>query len=230
MPKKISTNPKALEARARKEEKKTKEQEDKIRREEDAKWKEDDSNVLKKLQRKEEQEKKKLEAAQKKAELRALYEEDMNKVVGKTTSTASVKISRAQIDKKLEKERQQRLKEEQERQQLEKKKLAVQELPTDNINRVDVEGAEARTVDEAIAVLSLSSGLDSEIDRHPEKRMKAAYSAFEELHLPRLKEENPNSRLSQLKQILKKEWMKSPDNPLNQRHAAVMAALKSKNQ
>ena len=46
--------------------------------------------------------------------------------------------------------------------------------------------------------------------------MKAAYTAFEAIHLPRIKSENPNLRLSQLKQILKKDWMKSADNPLNQ--------------
>ncbi len=52
------------------------------------------------------------------------------------------------------------------------------------------------------------------IDQHPEKRMKAAYLEFEEENLPKLKQENPNMRLSQLKQLLKKEWMKSPKNPL----------------
>ncbi len=46
--------------------------------------------------------------------------------------------------------------------------------------------------------------------------MKAAYEEFEKLRLPQLKEENPNLRLSQLKQLLRKEWMKSPDNPFNQ--------------
>ena len=61
---------------------------------------------------------------------------------------------------------------------------------------------------------------EAESDRHPEKRLKAAYTAYEEINLPRLKQENPNLRLSQLKQMLKKDWMKSPENPLNQRHAA----------
>ena len=60
---------------------------------------------------------------------------------------------------------------------------------------------------------------------HPEKRMKAAYAAYEDENLPRLKKENPNLRLSQLKQILKKDWMKSPDNPLNQ-HRLQMGARK----
>ncbi|KAG9350728.1 hypothetical protein JZ751_024617 [Albula glossodonta] len=85
----------------------------------------------------------------------------------------------------------------------------------ENVNRiVPEEGTvEARTIEDAIAVLSTAD----DVDRHPERRMKAAFAAFEELHMPRLKMENPNMRLSQLKQQLKKEWMKSPDNPLNQR-------------
>lgn len=59
-----------------------------------------------------------------------------------------------------------------------------------------------------------------DLDRHPERRMKAAYTAFEEANMARLKMENPNMRLSQLKQQLKKEWTKSPENPLNQRVAS----------
>lgn len=56
---------------------------------------------------------------------------------------------------------------------------------------------------------------ESNIDKHPEKRMKAAYFAFEERHLPGLKEENPTLRLSQLRQMLNKIWQRSPENPLN---------------
>lgn len=52
-------------------------------------------------------------------------------------------------------------------------------------------------------------------DKHPEKRLKAAYQAFEQKYMPRLKEENPTLRMSQLKQILFKDWSKSSENPLN---------------
>lgn len=45
--------------------------------------------------------------------------------------------------------------------------------------------------------------------------MRAAYLEFEAENLERLKKENSNMRLSQIKQILKKEWMKSPKNPMN---------------
>lgn len=55
-------------------------------------------------------------------------------------------------------------------------------------------------------------------DKHPEKRLKALFKAYEELHMPRIKAENPSMRLSQLKQLLFKEWTKSPDNPLNRQN------------
>ena len=45
--------------------------------------------------------------------------------------------------------------------------------------------------------------------------MKAAFQTFEDENLDRLKKANPSLRLSQLKQLLKKEWMKSPSNPFN---------------
>ncbi|RKP28120.1 hypothetical protein SYNPS1DRAFT_20530 [Syncephalis pseudoplumigaleata] len=60
-------------------------------------------------------------------------------------------------------------------------------------------------------------------DRHVERRLKAAYAAYEERELPLLKQENPGLRLSQLKQLLWKQWQKSPENPLNQASLAYNA-------
>lgn len=65
------------------------------------------------------------------------------------------------------------------------------------------------------------------MDKHPEKRMKAAYEEFEAERLPQLKIENPTFRLSQLKQILRKEWMKHPKNPLNMKLAAMQSQKSS---
>ena len=80
------------------------------------------------------------------------------------------------------------------------------------------EGAiEARSVEDAITVLRTK---EPELERHPERRLKAAYAAFEERNLPKLKAENPTLRMSQLKQVLKKDWLKSPENPMNQVHQA----------
>ncbi len=44
-----------------------------------------------------------------------------------------------------------------------------------------MEGGEARSVEEAIAVLSVASDAAPAVDRHPEKRMKAAYEDFEKV-------------------------------------------------
>ena len=71
--------------------------------------------------------------------------------------------------------------------------------------------------------MCFSVGGGDEGDRHPERRMKAAYKAFEEEALPRLKQENPGMRLSQLKHMLHKEWTKSPQNPHNQKTQAYNA-------
>ena len=115
--------------------------------------------------------------------------------------------------------------------------LVHTEVPLEeNLNQLEIEGA--RTVDEAITALRLaektwwisnfaknsfkiiSSSGEAKAEKHPEKRMKASYTAYEERRLPMLKAENPNMRLSQLKQMLKKDWMKAPENPMNQRVAA----------
>ncbi|KAK7681243.1 hypothetical protein QCA50_015630 [Cerrena zonata] len=55
-----------------------------------------------------------------------------------------------------------------------------------------------------------------DIDRHPERRVKAAFAAYEEKRLPELRKENPGLRLQQVKNILFKEFQKSPENPMNQ--------------
>jgi len=66
-------------------------------------------------------------------------------------------------------------------------------------------------VTEALGQLKVES-----VDLHPEKRLKAAYLAYEEKHLPGLRKENPGLKLSQVKEILWKQWQKAPENPLNQ--------------
>ncbi|PVU94880.1 hypothetical protein BB559_002894 [Furculomyces boomerangus] len=60
------------------------------------------------------------------------------------------------------------------------------------------------------------SAISNLIDRHPERRHKAALKAYEDRELPILKEKYKGLRLQQLKQILWKEWQKSPENPFNQ--------------
>ncbi|KAF9464580.1 hypothetical protein BDZ94DRAFT_1161858 [Collybia nuda] len=66
------------------------------------------------------------------------------------------------------------------------------------------------------------------IERHPERRFKAAYEAYQERELPRLKEEHPGLRLQQYKDLLYKQFQKSPDNPFNQTSVAYDATKDEK--
>ena len=56
-----------------------------------------------------------------------------------------------------------------------------------------MEGESASSVTEAIKVLSIVQ--DEKVDKHPEKRMKAAYTEFEERRLQELKAENKSLKL-----------------------------------
>ncbi|XP_067270315.1 coiled-coil domain-containing protein 124 [Pseudorasbora parva] len=213
MPKKFQgENSKSATAKARKAEAKAVADAQKQKELEDALWQDNDKHVMKKEQRKDDKEKKRLEALERKREKQRLLEEEDAKIKGKPTKeTAPSKVTRAQIEENLQKG--QNVKE------VKEKEKSHLELPLEeNVNRIVPEEGEveARTIEDAIAVLSTKEDLD----RHPERRMKAAFAAFEEANMARLKMENPNMRLSQLKQQLKKEWTKSPENPLNQRVAS----------
>lgn len=69
----------------------------------------------------------------------------------------------------------------------------------ENRNReVGVE-AEARSIESALDVLTIG---DKDPEKHPERRAKAAYKAFEEAAMPELKDDFPGLKLSQYKQKL----------------------------
>ncbi|KZS98744.1 DUF1014-domain-containing protein [Sistotremastrum niveocremeum HHB9708] len=54
------------------------------------------------------------------------------------------------------------------------------------------------------------------LERHPERRFKAAFEAYQERELPIIKKDHPGLRLNQYKDLLFKQFQKSPDNPFNQ--------------
>ncbi|KAG8768153.1 hypothetical protein FRC15_005290 [Serendipita sp. 397] len=54
------------------------------------------------------------------------------------------------------------------------------------------------------------------LERHPERRFKAAYEAYMERELPELRKDRPGLRLQQYKDLMFKSFQKSPDNPFNQ--------------
>lgn len=217
MPKNFAgENSKAAVAKARKAEKADAEKNRKEKELEDAKWVDDDKSAKKKQARKEDAERKRQEALEKKQERERMLAEEIANEKGssKKTANAPTKLTRAQIKEHTEQRNNAVTK---------KEKEVITHLDTpleENLNRVDIGSETASNLDDAIAVLRLTDSSPS-VDKHPEKRMKACYEEFESARLPQLKAENPNLRLSQLKQMLRKEWQKSPDNPLNKKLAAM---------
>lgn len=145
MPKKfVGENSKAAAARARKSSAKEAENAKKQKELEDSYWKDDDKLILKKQQRKEEQEKKRQQLLEKKQEAKMLLEKEMSTVSKITKNQPPQKITRAQIESaKVTKP-------------APKKEVIETHLTVpleENINRLTIEGEEARSVTEAIAVL-----------------------------------------------------------------------------
>jgi len=66
------------------------------------------------------------------------------------------------------------------------------------------------------------------IEKHPERRFKAAYEAYKERELPRLKEEHPGLRLQQYQDLMYKDFQKSPENPFNQQTLSYDATKEEK--
>jgi len=62
------------------------------------------------------------------------------------------------------------------------------------------------------------------IERHPERRFKAAFEAYLERELPRIKDEQPGLRSQQYRDLLYKQFQKSPENPFNQTTVAYDAS------
>lgn len=171
--------------------KKRQEEEARAEAAEDDKW---SQGAKKGNKKKEDDAAKKAEAAKKKAEREALLKEEEDSLPSKPSSknrgAAKVAAKRAgKIDDFLN-----------------------DQAPSSEITASGIDGAlEALTLTKKSGAVS-----DKDIDRHPERRFKAALAAFEERRLPEARKENPGLRLQQVKQLIFKEFEKSPENPFNQ--------------
>ena len=76
----------------------------------------------------------------------------------------------------------------------------------------------ASNIEDALDALDITTGNPNaqQIERHPERRYKAAYAAFEARRLPELEEEMKGLRRGQRIDVCRKEFEKSPENPFNQ--------------
>jgi len=89
----------------------------------------------------------------------------------------------------------------------------------------EVESYSATGIDNAIDLLEVvNAKMDKAsignqaagIERHPERRFKAAFNSYVERELPDIRAEQPGLRLQQYKDLLFKQFQKSPENPFNQ--------------
>uniref|UniRef100_A0A5S6QZ24 HMG box domain-containing protein n=1 Tax=Trichuris muris TaxID=70415 RepID=A0A5S6QZ24_TRIMR len=209
MPKKwAGENSKAAVARARKDEARKAELERKEKERLEEYWKDDDKLVARKMERRDDRERKKLEELQRKQAIRAQLEKEMeelnvqSKKNQEKLTRSEIMANRVRMTQQAEKQRQPTT-----------SVVVTEVIIPENVNRIETDAEEARTVDKAISILS--NGPDVTVDRHPERRARTAFAAYQERRLPELKKSYPNLRHSQLTQMLKKEWQKSPDNPLN---------------
>ena len=90
--------------------------------------------------------------------------------------------------------------------------LSGLDLPS---SKKELSALNASGIDNAMDALALTSGKDDKIDRHPERRFKAAYNAYEEKRLEEMKDDKGLRRNQKIAEI-RKEFEKHPDNPFNQ--------------
>ncbi|CAA0827740.1 Unknown protein [Striga hermonthica] len=225
MPKKMGVNSKAEAARARRSATEADRKERDAREKEEQYWREAEGAKSRAAKKREEEAEKRADAAAKKAEARRLAEQeekDLEKSMRKPDKKANrvaaplPKVTEVELRRRREEEQaalQRRAEEEKKKQS----RIADEEeyermVSLENTNRDDSK-IEARSVEEAIAQMTLVDSLP--VDKHPEKRLKASFKAFEEAELPKLKEEKPGLTHTQYKDMIWKLWKKSPDNPLN---------------
>jgi len=213
MPKGRGENTKAVEARARKGNAMKEAEAKKQKEMDDAYWQDDDKQIARKQNRKQEKEMKKMETVTRKLANKQMAEEELESAVPKSSQPAT-KITQAQIAAENERREAAARKSGSGSGASSVPKAAKPPPIEENLNRLINPDEEARTVDEALRMLTVSDA--PAVDRHPERRVKAAYAAFESVRMPQLKVENPSLRMSQLKQMMYAEWQKSPANPMNQ--------------
>ncbi|KAJ6802214.1 putative coiled-coil domain-containing protein 124-like [Iris pallida] len=231
MPKKLSTNTKAEAARSRKTATELEKKDKAAGEKEEQFWKEAEGPKSRAAKKRDEEAEKKAEAAAKKAEKKRLEEMEQLELekaarkpdkkasrVSIPSSSSASKVTEAELAKGREEERLRLIRNAEEAKKREKRMAGEEEyerivLVTNTNREEDV--IEARSVEDAIARMAVA---ESPLlpDRHPERRLKATFKAFEEAELPKLKEEKPGLTLTQYKDMIWKLWKKSPDNPLNQ--------------
>ncbi|KAI9182016.1 hypothetical protein LWI28_021133 [Acer negundo] len=226
MPKKMGVNSKAEVARARKSATESERKDRESREKEEQYWREAEGAKSRAAKKREDEAEKRAEVAARKAEakrLAELEEKELEKSMKKPDKKANrvsvpvPKVTEAELQRRREEEQAELAKKAEEAKKRHARTAAEEEYErmvlVTNTNR-DESVIEARSVEEALEKMVVADNLP--VDRHPERRLKASFKAFEEAELPKLKEEKPGLTHNQYKDMVWKLWKKSPDNPLNQ--------------
>lgn len=211
--KKISSNPKAEEARQKKQEAKEVKNAKAVKAKEDAYWSQHANPVAKRDLKRAEEERKKEEAQKKKQEAKLLAQKEAEELAKVGKKKQVVKITKREIEQVKEKQKAmyEEIASDKEKERM--KTVGVDEyaslldVKVDNKTEAVVD---ARSLDAAVSQMNLAE------DRHPEKRTKALFNQYFERRLPEMKEEKPGLKLMQYKARIFDEWQKHPDNPRNQ--------------
>jgi len=97
---------------------------------------------------------------------------------------------------------------------------AAGEAPTADI------ALNATGIDNALDALDITAGTEVKIDKHPERRFKAAFAAFETKRLDEMDTDGSGQglRQNQKREKIRKEFEKSAENPFNQVNAQYNAS------
>ncbi len=215
MGKKMATNSKAEEGRARKaaskEAEKEKQRQEK-QKQEDKKW----EQGAKDESRRQAEEAKRMEKLIKKQELRTIEEREERelekfkpvKSSNNTSDNNKLKLPSASVQPTI-------------RSPTLNWSLS-RSISDDGSLNSSTEAFSASNIDDALMLLESTnvSSSSMSVEKHPERRVKAAFAAYEAREFPILKAENPSLRHTQLMERLHKMWLKAPENPFNQLHVA----------
>jgi hypothetical protein len=103
-------------------------------------------------------------------------------------------------------------------------KQAVKKTKGLDLSQLDNEEPKSATalnatgIDNALDALSLTANDAAKVDKHPERRFKAAFAAYEERRLKEMDEDGSGQglRQNQKREKIRKEFEKHEDNPFNQ--------------
>ncbi|KZF25148.1 DUF1014-domain-containing protein [Xylona heveae TC161] len=91
-----------------------------------------------------------------------------------------------------------------------------------DLSKLDDDGPSAALnasgLDDALDALKITSRTQDKIDKHPERRLKAAFLKYKEAREG--SDDFQGLNRSQREQAIKKEFDKSPENPMNQLHGS----------